>query len=85
MKKLDPSHRARVRIKLNKVAQGNLGDSRSVGGGVAELEIDFGPGYRVYFGQEADRIYLLLGGTKKTQDQDIKRAREFWEDHGRQK
>jgi len=61
---------------------GNLGHCRSVGGGVVELKIDFGPGFRIYFGQDGDKIIVLLvGGDKRTQPTDIKRAKEYWVDY----
>lgn len=59
---------------------------RSVGEGVSELVIDYGPGYRVYFSKIGDEIViLLLGGDKSTQDKDIKRAKEYWHDYKEQK
>jgi len=62
---------------------GNLGNSKSVGEGVCELKIDFGPGYRVYFGQLGSTIVLLLcGGDKSTQEQDIRKAYEYWKEYG---
>ena len=69
---------ASIMIKLERVEDGNLGDARSVGEGVSELEIDKGPGYRVYFGQDGDFIVLLNGGTKATQAKDIKAAKGYW-------
>jgi len=80
----DVQGRARIRVRLDRVRLGNLGDHRSVGAGVQELRIDFGPGYRVYFGIESRRmVLLLLGGEKSSQSRDIARAREFWQDHQR--
>lgn len=58
-----------------------MGDTRSVGGGVVELKIDFGPGYRVYFGQKGKEVHLIDGGSKDTQDTDIANSRIFWSDH----
>jgi putative addiction module killer protein len=61
---------------------GNFGDVRSVGDGVQELRIHFGPGYRVYFGRVGDAVIILLcGGDKGSQDRDIERAQEYWRDH----
>ena len=58
---------------------GNVSNVKSVGKGVSEYKIDFGPGYRIYFGQEGDRLIILLGGgEKKSQDKDIKIARMCW-------
>ncbi|TRV42895.1 MAG: type II toxin-antitoxin system RelE/ParE family toxin [Microcystis panniformis Mp_MB_F_20080800_S26D] len=62
--------------RLDRVRMGNLGDYRSVGGGVFELRIDYGPGYRIYFGQVGTTIVLLLcGGDKSTQIKDIRQDR----------
>ena len=71
-----------INKRLNRVSLGNLGDYRSVGEGVCELKIDFGSGYRIYFGQIGTTIVLLLcGGDKSTQDQDIRRAINYWTDY----
>ncbi|MEK0180527.1 MAG: type II toxin-antitoxin system RelE/ParE family toxin [Oscillatoriales cyanobacterium] len=68
--------------RLDRVQEGNLGDYRSVGEGVYELRINYGPGYRVYFGQVGTTIVLLLiGGDKSTQEQDINKAKEYWTDY----
>ncbi len=78
--------KARVRIekRLERVALGNLGNYRSVAEGVCELKIDYGSGYRVYFGQVGLTIVLLLcGGDKSTQEQDIIKAKEYWRDYER--
>jgi putative addiction module killer protein len=66
---------------MRRVEKGNLGNWRSVGNGVCELRFDIGPGYRVYFGQDGDLIVLLNGGTKKTQAQDIAKAKDYWRDY----
>jgi putative addiction module killer protein len=81
LKGLDGNVRNRVRARIDRVEDGNLGDVRPVGEGVSELRMDFGPGYRVYFGQKAKEIYLIIGGTKDTQDADIKAAKAFWRTH----
>jgi putative addiction module killer protein len=78
----DRRARARVRVRLDRVSLGNLGECRPVGGGVHEMVIDYGPGYRVYFGQIGDRIVLLLtGGAKGTQQRDIDQANAHWADY----
>lgn len=78
----DVSGRAIIRKRLNRVRLGNLGNSRSLGGGVWELKIDFGPGYRVYYGEDGPRIVVLLvGGDKGSQSKDIESAKEYWEDY----
>jgi len=70
---------ARVLARLARVRQGNLGDCKPVGEGVSELRVDYGPGYRVYFGQKGRTLVVLLcGGDKRTQDRDIRLAKEFW-------
>jgi putative addiction module killer protein len=59
-----------------------LGDCEPVGAGVLELKIDYGPGYRVYFGQVGTKLVILLcGGDKSSQPEDIRRAIECWEDY----
>ena len=61
---------------------GNLSNTKSVGAGVFECRIDFGPGYRVYFGRDGGYLVILLGGgTKKRQQNDITAARSFWTDY----
>ena len=66
---------ARVLVRVERLVGGNPGDVRSVGEGVSELRIDYGPGYRVYFKKEARMIVVLLaGGHKRTQSQDIEKA-----------
>jgi putative addiction module killer protein len=78
----DIKARAKILSRLNRIAIGNLGNYRSVGEGVFELKIDYGPGYRIYFGQIGSRIILLLcGGDKSTQKQDIDRAKQYWKDY----
>ena len=65
---------------------GNPGHVRAVGRGVQELKIDFGPGYRVYYGQDRDiAVVLLCGGDKSTQKQDILRAQTYWDDYRRRR
>jgi putative addiction module killer protein len=78
----DVAGRAIVRKRLNRVRVGNLGNTRSIGEGVWELKIDFGPGYRVYFGEDGPKlVVLLVGGDKGTQDRDIAKAKEYWKDY----
>lgn len=73
---------ARIRIRLDRLALGNFGDCEPVGGGVIELRIDWGPGYRVYCARLGQTIVLLLcGGDKRTQKKDIKRAKDYFEDY----
>ena len=68
-----------VRARLNRIRLGNFGDCKSVGGGVEELRIDFGPGYRVYNGREGAWVVVLLcGGSKRSQVRDIVTAQRQW-------
>jgi putative addiction module killer protein len=65
---------------------GNLSNTKGVGAGVYECRINFGPGYRVYFGKEGEDVVILLGGgTKQRQQNDIERALEIWSDYKRRK
>ncbi len=78
----DAKVKTKIAQRINRISQGNLGDYRAVGEGVCELRIDYGPGYRVYFGQVGSTIVLLLcGGDKSTQAQDIRKAIEYWKDY----
>ena len=79
---LDVQARARVRVRIDRVEEGNFGDVEPVGDGVSELRLDFGPGHRVYFGQKGDEVHLILGGSKQTQARDIVFAQRFWRMHG---
>jgi putative addiction module killer protein len=66
---------ARVLVRIGRLAAGNPGDAKPVGGGISELRIDYGPGYRVYYLKQGHRLILLLcGGDKSTQDADIRTA-----------
>jgi putative addiction module killer protein len=83
---LDPTAAAKVTVALTRIEQGNLSNAKTVGSGVHEYRIDFGPGYRVYFGRDGDRIVILLGGgTKKRQEKDIQAAQTYWADYKRRK
>ncbi|MCW5746830.1 MAG: type II toxin-antitoxin system RelE/ParE family toxin [Alphaproteobacteria bacterium] len=83
---IDDPARAKVAVGLKRMALGNLSNVKSVGAGVLEFRIDFGPGYRVYFGRDGDTVVILLtGGTKKRQQRDIARAHAFWTDYKRRK
>ena len=69
----------RIRARLDRVELGNFGTVKPVGGGVSELKIDYGPGYRVYFAMSGKTVVLLLiGGDKSTQQSDIKTAKGYW-------
>ena len=74
----DRKGRARILARLESVQLGNLGDVRSVGAGVREMRIHFGPGYRIYFAQKGKIVLLLLcGGDKSTQTRDIAKAQRL--------
>jgi putative addiction module killer protein len=78
----DKKARAKILVRLDRLAAGNLGDSKSLGHGVHELRIDFGPGYRVYFAWTGPACVLLLGaGDKRKQQADIQAARERFDDY----
>jgi putative addiction module killer protein len=71
-----------IRARLNRIRLGNFGDCKSVGNGVEELRIDFGPGYRVYYGREGSfAVILLCGGDKRTQARDIATAGKYWKEY----
>lgn len=71
---------------LTRLAGGNFSSVKGVGSGVFECKIDFGPGYRVYFGKDGERLVILLGGgTKKRQQRDINAAQVNWQDYKRRK
>jgi putative addiction module killer protein len=73
----DRQAQVRINARIRRLSLGNPGDVKSVGSGVSELRIDYGPGYRVYFLRRGDILAVLLcGGDKRTQDADIKRAIE---------
>jgi len=72
----------RVEARLTNLQKGNFGVARSVGGGVMELKIDIGPGYRIYFGRDGESLVILLcGGDKSTQAKDIRIAQTYWSDY----
>lgn len=79
---LDAIAAARIGVALVRLEQGNTSNVKGVGGGVFETRLDFGPGYRIYFGKDGDQIVILLGGgTKKRQDRDIANAKLAWTDY----
>jgi putative addiction module killer protein len=80
----DRQARDRIHSQIDRLRLGNAGDCKSVGNGIYELRIHYGPGYRIYFGQTGKQIILLLcGGNKASQQQDVKRAKHYWEDYRR--
>lgn len=80
--KLNATAAAKITTVVTRLSLGNTSNVKGVGKGVSELAIDFGPGYRVYFGQDgAELIILLGGGTKKRQQGDIERAQALWKQY----
>lgn len=83
---LNPVAAAKVTIALARLGQGNLSNVKGVGDGVLEYRIDFGPGYRIYFGRDGDLLVILVaGGTKKRQQSDIENAKLRWQDYRRRR
>jgi putative addiction module killer protein len=78
---LDVQTRARVRVRIDRLEDGLFGDVEPVGEGVSEMRLDFGPGYRIYFGQKGLEIHLLSNGSKQGQQKDIREAKKFWREH----
>ena len=77
---------AKVTVALTRIELGNLSNVKGVGAGVQEFRIDFGPGYRVYFGKDGDRLVILLaGGAKSRQQKDIAAAQKRWADYKKRK
>ncbi len=71
--------RARVFAKLDRVETDNLGDHKYISDGISEFRLQFGPGYRIYYGETENTVIILLcGGTKATQKKDITKAKKFW-------
>jgi putative addiction module killer protein len=78
---LDKKMRAIVRNRLDRIVLGNFGDAKMIkgGGGIWELRIDHGPGYRIYFGKQGSTVVILLtGGDKKSQNRNITKAKQYW-------
>jgi putative addiction module killer protein len=84
--RLDSRAAAKVTTALIRMGMGNTSNVASFGGGVYEKKIDYGPGYRVYFGVDGEELVILVGGgTKKRQSQDIEKAKGRWTDYRRRK
>lgn len=82
LQSLDKWVRTVIRARLERLRNGNLGDSKSVGDGVFELRCDCGPGYRIYFANAAkEMVILLIGGSKGSQRRDIELAKKYWADY----
>lgn len=83
---LDPTAAVKLTVALARMEQGNLANTKSVGEGVREYRVDFGPGYRIYFGRDGEVLVILLGGgTKRRQQRDIDAAKARWADYKRRK
>ena len=83
---LDATVAARITTAIRRLELGNFSSVKGVGAGVFEFRIDFGPGYRMYFGKDGEAIVILLGGgTKKRQERDIATAHERWTDYKKRK
>jgi putative addiction module killer protein len=83
---VDRQARARILARVERLGLGNFGDVRFVSGEVGELRVDWGPGYRVYFGRDGRTMVILLcGGDKRTQQKDIRRALELWQEYARRR
>jgi putative addiction module killer protein len=79
---LDLSAKARIQARVLRFETGNLGDHKSVGAGVWEARLMWGPGYRIYFGKDGNSIVVLLtGGEKSSQARDISSAKVYWQDY----
>lgn len=75
----DQIAKAKITVRLNRLRRGLFGDTKALGGGLEELRINYGPGYRIYYGRIEDMIVLLLcGGTKDRQRRDVYRAMACW-------
>jgi putative addiction module killer protein len=83
---LDAAAAAKATVALTRLEQGNLSTVKSIGEGVLEYRIDWGPGYRIYFGRDGQALVILLtGGTKKRQQRDIETAKALWADYKRRR
>jgi putative addiction module killer protein len=83
---LDKRAQARIAVALTRLARGNRSNVKGLGGGIAELKVDFGPGYRIYFGRDGEALVILLtGGSKKRQSEDIATAKARWTEYKERK
>ena len=84
--KLNAQAAAKLTTAVTRLSQGNFSQVRGVGAGLYEYKLDFGPGYRIYFGKDGDRLVILLGGgTKKRQQNDIDAAAALWREYKERK
>ncbi len=83
---LNSESAAKITTALYKLERGNFSKVEGVGGGVFEHKLNFGPGYRIYFGKDGEQLVILLaGGTKKRQTHDIKNAKQRWQEYKQRK
>ena len=83
---LDPQAAAKITTALERMERGNFSNEKRLRGGISEYRIDFGPGYRIYFGREGNTVIILLGGgTKQGQNSDIAVARRLWDSYRQRK
>ncbi len=83
-----PNTQAKLKIRtaISRMEHGNFSNVKRVGQGVSEYKLALGPGYRIYFGKDGDKLVILLaGGTKKRQSRDIEAAQGYWKDYKRRK
>ena len=79
---LGPQAAAKIAVAIARLGQGNFSNVKGVGAGVFECRLNFGPGYRVYFGKDGETVVILLaGGTKQRQRRDIENAQSRWQDY----
>ena len=84
--KLDTRTWVRITVAVLRLEAGNFSAAKGAGAGIFELRLDFGPGYRVYFGKDGEQLVILLGGgTKKRQQADIEAAQTLWREYKRTK
>ncbi|MDB5548480.1 MAG: addiction module killer protein [Tardiphaga sp.] len=77
----DGRAKAKIALRIDRLALGNPGDVKPIGGGLSEMRIDYGPGYRIYFGRRGEQLIILLcGGSKKSQRADIATAKQLFSD-----
>jgi putative addiction module killer protein len=82
LESLATAFKARIQARLLRLELGNLGDHKSLGDGVYELRLDFGPGFRVYYGLDGKKLVLLLWrGDKSSQRRDITKAKDYWQQY----
>jgi putative addiction module killer protein len=82
LEKLDDDLQARIAVSFDRLERGNFTAAKGIGAGLQELRLDFGPGYRIYFGRDDERLVILLGGgTKRRQQVDIDKALALWKEY----